>query len=81
MKTFIEILKEGASEDTDLEFVADQFVNVENSTDKEMIDHLTAETGLDKKVITKMVKKERTNFMNKPLASVDSQVKILRKYL
>lgn len=77
----VQSLSEGASEDSDLEFVADQFVNNENASDKEMVDHLTAETGLDKNAIKKMVKKERTNFMNKPLASTDTQVKILRKYL
>ena len=72
---------EGASENTDLEFVVDQFVNNENASDNEMIAHLAKETGLELNAIKKMVKKERTNIMNKPLASTGAHVKTLKKYL
>jgi predicted DsbA family dithiol-disulfide isomerase len=81
MKTYREILKEGASDDTDLEFVADQFVNNENASDKEMVSHITKETGLDPKAIKKMVKGCRTKVMNKPMASTDDHVKMLKKYM
>jgi predicted DsbA family dithiol-disulfide isomerase len=81
MKTYREILKEGASDDSDLEFVVDQFVNNENASDKELISHISKETGLDPKAIKKMVKGARTKMMNKPLASTDNQVAMLRKYM
>jgi predicted DsbA family dithiol-disulfide isomerase len=81
MKTYREILKENSSDDTDLEFVADQFVNDEDSSDKEMVAHLTKETGLDPKAIKKMVKGARTKVLNKPLASTDDHVKMLKKYM
>lgn len=81
MKTYREILKEGASDDTDLEYIAGQFINDEASSDKEMVAHLTKETGLDPKSIKKMVKGARSKVLAMPLSSADKIIAILKKHM
>ena len=61
IKTHIE---DYMKENENFQFIADQLTNDESSTDKEMIDHLSSETKIDKKKIATLVKKERSNFMN-----------------
>jgi F0F1-type ATP synthase delta subunit len=84
MKTFKQILEErkfSNSDLADLEFIAMQFSNDENSSDKEMIAHLTSETGLSKSDITKLVKKGRGEFLKNPLMSMDKEMALLQKII
>jgi len=74
-------LNENSNDDADLEFVAGQFINDEASSDKEMVTHLTKQTGLDPKVIKKLVKGARSKVLAMPLSSYDKIHAVLKKYL
>lgn len=63
------------------EYIADQLTNDESSTDKEIIDHLTKETKLDKNKISNLVKKERDFFLKGKLIKTEDAIKRIKKYL
>jgi len=63
------------------QFIAYQLTNDESSTDKEMIDHLSKETKIDKAKISKLVKKERDYFLKGMLIKTEDAVKVIKKYL
>ena len=77
MKSFKQHFNEKKS---DYEFIADQLSNNENPSDKELTDHLSKETGIDKKKISNLVKKERTKFMNSTL-DISKAVEIIKQNL
>ena len=62
----------------DYEFITSQMVNDEYSTDAEMVEFLASETHLD---LTKLVKNERTYFLNNTLIKIDKSTALINKYL
>lgn len=75
----VEIYLDEAKKST-IDFIADQLSNDENSSDAELILHLAKETGTSIANISRLVKKERTFFMNNIVSNISSK-KIINKYL
>jgi vacuolar-type H+-ATPase subunit H len=66
---------------TDAEFIIDQLANDENSSDEEMIDHLSKETKVKKEKISKLIKSERSKFLKDTMMSKIAAMKIVKKYI
>jgi hypothetical protein len=64
-----------------IDFIIGQLQNDEVSTDAEMILHLAKETHTPVGKISKLVKIERSNFLSHPLAPMETNRKIVKKYL
>ena len=60
--------------------VLDQLTNNEYASDAELIQHLAKETGNSIPNISKLVKAERNNFMNK-FMNQDKAIRIVKKYI
>lgn len=74
-----EVLDEVKKTHKVLDFMMGQMSNDENSTDAEMILHIAKETGNPVGQVSKMVKSERTKFMNGIISQKEGR-KIVRKY-
>jgi hypothetical protein len=77
-KTIKKYLVEKTSKDID--FIADELSNDENSTDAELILHLTKETNISSSKISKIVKKLRSDFL-KNIISMDDAIIKIKKFL
>lgn len=63
-----------------IDFIADQLSNNEYDSDAKLILHIAKETGISIANISRLVKKERTNFMNSIMSSSNAS-KIIKTYL
>ena len=66
---------------TNYEFVIDQLSNNETASDEEMAEHLSRETGKDKNAIKRLIKNERTKFMNDPFIDTEKALRIITSYI
>lgn len=55
--------------------------NDEVSSDKELVELIVEETGLDKNKIAKFVNKERTNFINGKYLNYKDGLAVVKKYV
>jgi len=63
-----------------VDFIADQLSNDERSSDAELILNLSKETGISIANISRLVKKERSGFLNF-IVPLEKARKIIKKYL
>jgi hypothetical protein len=64
-----------------LNFIADQLVNDEYSTDRELADHLAKQTGMDLSVTKKIVKQIRPKTIKNPLMMTDDIIKMIQRVI
>ena len=62
-------------------FIVGQLMNDEYSDDKEMVDHLACESGLDVGKIERLVKFERSRFLQDRWIDERLAVAVVKKYL
>ena len=84
MKLAEKLLKVNEDREGDIEFIADQLVNDDTSSDEEMIEFIVDETGFDKAKVSKIIKIERPKFLKDiklQMLPTKDLVSIVKKYL